>query len=862
MYDSSNMTETSSKGIFLEELSESCKSQSKRVKYLKYLDESMYRGVREYKKQTNRERKSFSMKKVNFFWHYNPDLFDKTEPKKKKTKSTNAREKRSRGGKAKPTQDSPSDNWNYPANRCRGRKISKTSSKKTNARVKNSMKGKKKTSRYSANKLVSGDKDNFSNWEESPGLFTTGGNMIIPQEGIRSKRIRNKLMKESLAYSQQLANETQMKVSAKKHQLIILKAKRVSNVNVNAPRNNQETCSQINNAYNKETPMNNHIDKHKSPNVFLDNQRTDYQLLKTDKRVCQPNTDNISSNEATDKKILNQLITPQTNFYRLENSIRAGDNQETKRKASQTGMNFPFGYMNSPRVTNHSSTHLHNLTKNLFPIKNGSRQNLTSENIKDNFDPKSPIGNIFKNSDLSNQQVSGSYLGGVIDSCKMTPVQDFRTPVNDTSMKTLPYETPKNVFMNMVSFDKGIKTNEDQSKLESENFGDNKTTKKYNSKNFGFFNGLQDANEQTQMLNTSHKGIRQMGLNTSLNKDIEAEICNTNGQVHRSQVNINNPNYIRNKIMSPSIGNPFNLGLRSPHTPVNVNSKLQNYSPNIGNTSLQRLLKNSNMKNLLTIQSKDFLPDKEDKFASRLNFWMDSSIPQRNSTKQMNKFLEKMKYKFDPNPNLDNLLHAPSVKLLDQTKLNSVVKFQDNIIPKPKITSRENLKVKRFTSFSQGHYDINEAKTSSEFVKLENLRTPIQGDQTIQLTLDDPDNKKEILDDISDTSFHPKQSSAGKKGCYCKQTECLKKYCSCFKNGASCSSFCECVNCENQQNSKKRQLKIREIMKRSLTDSEKKGRGSKQIQEMRSIFDTKIIESRNRRLVGISQDQIGNEFCL
>lgn len=36
-----------------------------------------------------------------------------------------------------------------------------------------------------------------------------------------------------------------------------------------------------------------------------------------------------------------------------------------------------------------------------------------------------------------------------------------------------------------------------------------------------------------------------------------------------------------------------------------------------------------------------------------------------------------------------------------------------------------------------------------------------------------------------------------RKGCKCKKTKCLKKYCECFSSGMPCGMFCKCENCEN-----------------------------------------------------------------
>lgn len=38
-----------------------------------------------------------------------------------------------------------------------------------------------------------------------------------------------------------------------------------------------------------------------------------------------------------------------------------------------------------------------------------------------------------------------------------------------------------------------------------------------------------------------------------------------------------------------------------------------------------------------------------------------------------------------------------------------------------------------------------------------------------------------------------------RKGCKCKKTKCLKKYCECYQTGLQCTVFCRCEGCFNNK---------------------------------------------------------------
>lgn len=41
------------------------------------------------------------------------------------------------------------------------------------------------------------------------------------------------------------------------------------------------------------------------------------------------------------------------------------------------------------------------------------------------------------------------------------------------------------------------------------------------------------------------------------------------------------------------------------------------------------------------------------------------------------------------------------------------------------------------------------------------------------------------------------KNTSAKKGCTCKKSNCLKKYCECYGKGEYCSPSCKCVECFN-----------------------------------------------------------------
>uniref|UniRef100_A0A7N0VBN7 CRC domain-containing protein n=1 Tax=Kalanchoe fedtschenkoi TaxID=63787 RepID=A0A7N0VBN7_KALFE len=55
----------------------------------------------------------------------------------------------------------------------------------------------------------------------------------------------------------------------------------------------------------------------------------------------------------------------------------------------------------------------------------------------------------------------------------------------------------------------------------------------------------------------------------------------------------------------------------------------------------------------------------------------------------------------------------------------------------------------------------------------------------------------QALPDVGDETANTPASARHKRGCNCKKSSCLKKYCECYQSGVGCSLNCRCESCQN-----------------------------------------------------------------
>jgi hypothetical protein len=73
-------------------------------------------------------------------------------------------------------------------------------------------------------------------------------------------------------------------------------------------------------------------------------------------------------------------------------------------------------------------------------------------------------------------------------------------------------------------------------------------------------------------------------------------------------------------------------------------------------------------------------------------------------------------------------------------------------------------------------------------------------------------NQKELS--LEEGRLIRRQSS--NRGCHCRKSSCLKKYCECYSTGRTCNEYCRCEDCKNWTQGLERKNSAKEPRKKKI----------------------------------------------